>query len=345
MSARAVEKGGRRPLAAIFGCSGPDLAAAERRFLAAADPLGFILFARNCRDPERTRALVGELRAAVGRPAAPVLIDQEGGRVSRLGPPHWRRPPAAASFSRLDPRIAGEAAGLNARLIAAQLLDLGITVNCAPVLDVPQSGADPVIGERAAGETPEAAARLGRAACEGLLEGGVLPVIKHIPGHGRAEVDSHRALPVVTAGREDLERVDFAPFRALNRMPWAMTAHVLYRALDEAAPATTSSRVIGEVIRRDIGFAGLLVSDDLSMAALSGGPGERARDALAAGCDVVLHCTGEMAEMEAVADACRAMDDTAWERFQRGEAARRTPAPLDVGAATARLESLLEGGP
>ena len=335
---------GRRPGAAILGCAGTGLDEVERRFFAEADPLGFILFARNCRDPEQVRSLVVALRETVGRADAPVLIDQEGGRVVRLKPPHWRAAPAPLRFAgiaRRDVERAAAAARLNARLIADELFALGITVDCAPVLDVPQGDADPIIGDRAYGETPEMVARLGGAACAGFLDGGVLPVIKHLPGHGRATADSHLHLPVVEAARADLERIDFPPFRDLNRMPWAFTAHVVYTALDAAAPATTSATVIAEIIRGCIGYDGLLMSDDLSMKALSGTLAERARASLAAGCDLVVHCNGSMAEMVEVMAAAAPMSDAAWRRFETAEAMRRPPAPFDRAAALAEFDRLM----
>jgi len=331
--------------AVIFGVSGPDLSDDERRFFADADPLGFILFSRNCASPDQVRALVSDLREVVGRADAPVLIDQEGGRVARLGPPHWRVAPAAARFAEIaaaDPSQAAEAARLNARLLAAELADLGIDVDCAPVLDIPQRGAHQVIGDRAFGGTPEQVARLGLATCEGLLAGGVLPVIKHLPGHGRATADSHFDLPVVDAAREDLERVDFAPFRALNAMPWAMTAHVVYTALDPSAPATTSSVVIERVIRGAIGFDGVLISDDLCMRALEGPADRRAEAALAAGCDIALHCNGVLAEVEAVAAACPPLTPASRARLSRAEAMRLRPEPFDVRAALERLDAMLK---
>ncbi len=332
--------------AMIVGCSGPAPTSAEARFFAANDPYGFILFERNCRDPEQVRGLITALRDSVGRADAPVLIDQEGGRVARLKPPHWRAHPAPGVFARMaenNSQGAAEAARLNARLIAATLADLGITIDCAPVLDVPQPGADAVIGDRAAGTTPQAAVMLGRAACEGFIAGGVLPVIKHIPGHGRAAVDSHQDLPVVDAPLADLEAVDFVPFRELNQMPWAMTAHVVYRAIDPDAPATTSAAVIGGIIRGTIGFDGVLISDDLSMKALRGDLDRRAADSLAAGCDLVLHCNGRMDEMTAVAEGCGALGDAAGDRLARAERMRRAPEPLDRDAAWARLDELMEG--
>jgi beta-N-acetylhexosaminidase len=313
----------RRPRAVVFGCAGEALSAAERGFFAAADPAGFALFRRNCRAPDQVRELVRSLRAAIGRADAPVLIDQEGGRVARLRPPHWRRYPAAAEIAALpDPR-AGAAARLCARLIADDLSALGVTVNCQPVLDLPVAGADPVIGDRAYGNDPGRAARLGRAVCEGLLGGGVLPVLKHIPGHGRAKVDSHLECPRVDASREELSRADFAPFRALAAMPWAMTAHIVYMAIDPAHPATLSAAAIAETIRGEIGFDGVLISDDLSMRALGGAIGERARRALDAGCDLALHCNGDLREMEAVAAAVGPLAASAEARLARGEALRR----------------------
>ncbi len=334
------------PRAMILGCSGPNLDGMERRFFADADPLGFILFARNCVDPDQLRALVGALRESVGRRDAPVLIDQEGGRVARLKPPHWRAAPAARCFAdlaRRDVVRAAEAARLNARLVAAELNALGITVNCVPVLDVPQPGASIVIGDRALGDTPERAAALGRVVSEGVLDGGLLPVMKHIPGHGRAVVDSHDDLPEVTTERDELEAVDWAPFRALGAMPWAMTAHVVYRAIDASHPATTSARVIEGVIRGAIGFDGVLVTDDLSMKALKDGPGPSAGAALAAGCDLALHCNGVLAEMQSVAEAVGPCTAATLGRLARAEAMRRQPRPIDVAEAQRRLDGLLQG--
>ncbi len=330
----------RHAAAVIFGCAGTSLTDAERRLFADADPFGFILFARNVAAPDQARELVAGLRSAVGRHDAPVLIDQEGGRVARLGPPHWRVAPAAADLGALalrDPDLATEAVALNSRLIAAELSQTGVTVDCLPVLDLPAPGAHDVIGTRAYGREPALVARLGRAACEGLLAGGVLPVIKHLPGHGRALVDSHHHLPVVTAERAALEDHDFRPFRALNDMPWGMTAHVVYAAIDPEHPATQSARVIGQVIRGWIGFDGLLLSDDICMAALSGTPGERARRAVAAGCDVVLHCDGRIADMEAVAAAGGPMTEKACHRAACG----RAPAPADVAFDSADGETRL----
>lgn len=310
------------PRAVILGCTGEVLSADERGFFAEADPAGFILFRRNCGTPDQVRRLVASLRESVNRTAAPVLIDQEGGRVARLRPPHWRRYPSAAQIAALPDPLAEQAAWLGARLIADDLARLGITVDCLPVLDLPVASADPVIGDRAYGGEPGRVARLARAVCEGLLAGGVLPVLKHIPGHGRAQVDSHYACPSIATDRNELSRTDFAAFDALRAMPWAMTAHIVYRAVDPAAPATFSPTVISEIIRGEIGFDGVLISDDLSMRALGGRLSERTERALAAGCDLVLHCNGDRAEMEEVVTAAAPISPEAAARLARGEEMR-----------------------
>ncbi len=325
----------------IFGCEGATLSESERQFFRDADPLGFILFARNCETPAQIKQLVAELRESVGRGDAPILIDQEGGQVARLKPPHFPTYPAAAKIAALGGVRARSAAWLAARLIADDLGQLGITVDCAPVLDVPVSGADPIIGDRAWGNEPQIVAENGLAVCDGLMAGGVLPVIKHIPGHGRATVDSHRALPVVETSRADLNSIDFAPFRALSGMPWAMTAHVLYTAIDPDRPATLSPRVITEVIRAGIGFDGVLLCDDLSMAALGGKIEMRAWDALQAGCDLVLHCNGILDEMEAIAGAIGPMSEIASRRVAAAEARRHAPSAFDRTAAEHELATLL----
>jgi beta-N-acetylhexosaminidase len=329
------------PRAVILGCAGEALSAGERHFFAEADPTGFILFRRNCRAPDQVRGLVEALRGCVGRVGAPVLIDQEGGRVARLRPPYWRRYPSAARLAALPDPTAEDAARLGARLIADDLSRLGITVDCLPVLDLPVAGADPVIGDRAYGVEPERVARLGRAVCEGLLEGGVLPVLKHIPGHGRARVDSHYACPAVAIEHDQMSRTDFAPFRALAAMPWAMTAHIVYRAIDPTAPATLSPRVIADIIRGEIGFGGVLVSDDLSMRALGGSLAERAQRALAAGCDLALHCNGDLAEMEEIAAAIGPLSGAAVARLERGEAVRRGSEEFDRSEAEPRFDALM----
>ncbi len=331
------------PSAAIYGCAGPRLSDEEKRFFTAADPLGFILFSRNIDSPGQVRSLVDDLRATVGR-RAPVLIDQEGGRVQRLKPPHWRKRPPMAVFGQLaghDLPLARRAARLNARLMAADLAELGIDVDCAPLLDVPVPGAHDIIGDRAFGLDPMLVADLGRAVMDGLLDGGVMPVIKHIPGHGRALVDSHLDLPVVDADAATLAARDFAAFRCLRDAPWAMTAHVVYKAFDER-PATISRLVIEQVIRGAIGCEALLLSDDLSMKALRGDFGDRATATLDAGCDVVLHCNGDLAEMRAIAAAVRPLDDAAEERLARADTMLRRR-PLEDGAQE-RLDGWLSGG-
>ena len=331
----------------ICGTAGPTLGAEERAFLRDADPWGFILFRRNCETPEQIRALTAALREAVGRDA-PVLIDQEGGRVQRLGPPQWPAYPTGRTYGDLfarSPRDGRRAAHLGARLIAADLAALGIDVDCLPVLDVPVEGAHDVIGHRAYGVTPDVVADLGRAAAHGLLEGGVLPVIKHIPGHGRAGADSHHDLPVVDTALAVLEQTDFPPFRAAAALPLAMTAHVVYTALDPDRPATTSKRVIDEVIRGFIGFDGCLMSDDVSMRALSGSIGERTAAAVAAGCDLALHCNGDLAEMREVAAAAPSLAGRAAQRAARALAARRPPLPFDEAAARAEFARLTEAAP
>jgi beta-N-acetylhexosaminidase len=331
--------------ALILGCAGPALSADERVLFGEARPWGLILFKRNVADHAGLRRLTREFREIVGREDAPVLIDQEGGRVQRLGPPLWPRYPAAASFARInDPLARRSAIRLGARLIAHDLRALGITVDCLPVLDVPVAGADAVIGDRAYGLEPEAVATGGRAAAEGLIAGGVLPVIKHIPGHGRATADSHFALPRVDATRGALAAHDFAPFRMMTDMPLAMTAHVLFTAIDRRHPATLSRRLIKEIIRGEIGYDGLVMSDDLSMKALSGSFAERTRRAYAAGCDIVLHCNGERDEMRAVAGASKPLAGKAKRRADAALARiPRAPEPFDPVDGRARFDALLAG--
>lgn len=330
----------------VSGCSALSLTEEEVRLFRTASPWGLILFARNIDSPDQVRGLIGAFRDAVGW-AAPVLVDQEGGRVQRLRPPHWRDFPPAARYGALyagDAMAGIEAARLGGRLIGAQLRALGITVDCAPVLDLRFTRTHAVIGDRAFGADAEAVATLARAMCEGLLAAGVLPVVKHIPGHGRATADSHLELPVVDADAASLARTDFLPFRLLRDMPMAMTAHILYTALDADKPASLSAAIIGQVIRAGIGFDGLLVSDDVSMKALRGPIGERCRALFAAGCDMALHCNGDLAEMEEVAAAAPELAGAAKARAEAALARLGEPdGPVDEAAACARLAALLAG--
>src|SRR4051794_723796 len=328
----------------ITGVSGTELTAAEREFIRSQRPWGFILFKRNVETPAQVAALVRDLRDCVGEPEAPVLIDQEGGRVARLGPPHWPVYPPGAVFGTLydiDSRLGLTAARLSARLIAADLADLGITVDCLPLADVPVAGANAVIGNRAYGTEPGKVAAIARAVTEGLEEGGVLPVLKHIPGHGRATADTHFNLPTVDTSRDELDRTDFAAFKPLADLPMAMTAHVVFSAVDPAHPATTSATMIAEVIRGTIGFQGLLMSDDVSMNALSGNIAERTRAIFAAGCDMALHCNGKIEEMREVAGQTPELAGRALERANAALAARKAPQPFDRVAARVELDALI----
>jgi beta-N-acetylhexosaminidase len=329
----------------ITGVSGTELSAAEREFIRAQRPWGFILFKRNIETPGQVTQLVGELRGELSEPHAPVLIDQEGGRVQRLGPPHWPAYPAGAVFGRLydiDRALGLAAARLSARLIAADLGGLGITVDCLPLADVPVAGADAVIGDRAYGTEPGKVAAIARAVTEGLEQGGILPVLKHIPGHGRATADTHFRLPVVDTPRAELERTDFAAFQPLADLPMAMTAHVVFSALDPAHPATTSATMINQVIRGVIGFQGLLMSDDVSMNALAGSIAERTRAIFAAGCDIVLHCNGKLDEMREVVHETPELSGKALERARTALASRKAPQAFDRLKARAELDALIE---
>lgn len=331
--------------AAVYGCSGHRLTADERAFFKDARPWGFILFRRNIDSPDQVRALTEALRETVGDADAPVLVDQEGGRVQRLGPPHWPKYPPANAYLKAanDPLTARELARLGGRLMAHDLRAVGITVDCAPVLDAPVPGAHDIIGDRAFADSPAGLIPLARAQAEGLMAGGVLPVIKHMPGHGRAFADSHKDLPVVETPLKELEAWDFPPFRALSDMPIAMTAHVVFTAIDPKRPATVSKKAV-RLMRRGLGFSGLILTDDLSMQALSGTLAERAAGALKAGCDIVLHCNGDLTEMTQVAGVVGAL---------KGQAKRRADAalgrlvrevePLDEGEAQERFAALLAG--
>lgn len=327
--------------ACIFGCEGPRLTPAETAFFRDADPFGFILFARNVEDPAQLAALTADLRAAVGR-EAPVFIDQEGGRVARMRPPHWRDwlPPLEQVAQ--TRRHAARAMYLRYRIIADELRAVGIDGNAAPVADLARPETHAILRNRCYGEDVLQVAKIAGAVAEGLLDGGVLPVMKHIPGHGRATVDSHLGLPRASEKKKVLKTSDFLPFEALAGLPVAMTAHVVYEAIDPDNPATTSPGMI-RLIREEIGFAGLLLSDDLSMQALSGSLGERAGAARAAGCDIALHCNGDQAEMRAVAAASGRLDGPSAERAARALAMRAAPRALDMAAAEDEFRSLMYG--
>jgi beta-N-acetylhexosaminidase len=329
----------------ITGLRDTAVAPEERAFFRDASPFGLILFKRNISDPPQLKELIEQFRAMRG-PDAPVFIDQEGGRVQRMGPPHWPAYPPGAVYGelyRLDPARGLRAAWLGARLMAADLAAVGITVDCLPVADVPVAGADRVIGDRAYGDTVHQVSAIAAAVAAGLQAGGVLPVIKHLPGHGRATADSHCHLPVVTADRRTLEATDFAAFVPLAAAPFGMTAHVVFTALDPGLPATTSSIMITQVIRGFIGFSGALMSDDLSMGALSGPIAERVRQSLAAGCDLILHCNGNFAEMQEVAASCPELGGVALQRTARALAMRRAPEAIDLEAARAEFTQLVSG--
>ncbi len=330
----------------ITGLAGTTMTPDERAFLHEREPWGFIIFQRNIDTPAQVRRLTASVRDAVGRDA-PVLVDQEGGRVQRLGPPHWPTYPPGAAYGRCYDRNAAEgirAAYLGARLIAADLAAVGVDVDCLPIADVPVAGANSVIGDRAYGETAEKVALLGRAVADGLLAGGVLPVLKHIPGHGRATADSHGALPIVETDRETLRTTDFAAFRPLSDLPLGMTAHIVYTAIDPIAPATTSVTLVRDVIRDWLGFRGLLMSDDISMGALSGSIEERSRAAIAAGCDVVLHCNGELDEMRAVASAVPVLAGEAAARAEAALKRRGLVLEHDFAALRAEWTALMDAG-
>ena len=329
----------------ICGCLGLTLSPEDRAFIAKHQPWGFIIFRRNIDTPTQLASLVASFRDIVGRADAPVLVDQEGGRVQRLGPPHWPKYPPAARFAALSQKQRAEQVDLarvSARLMALDLADAGVNVDCLPVLDVPVPGSNAIIGDRAYAADPVTVASFGRAVAEGLMRGGVLPVMKHVPGHGRAGVDSHLDLPVVDADRASLEANDFAPFKALRDLPMAMTAHVVYTALDPTGPATTSARVVRDIIRGDIGFDGLLMSDDLSMKALKGSFAEKATATFAAGVDIALHCNGELAEAFGVADVSPILAGKSLARAQAALARlSATAGDFDPVDARARIELAL----
>lgn len=331
--------------AMITGVAGTKLTDQEKEFIQHEHPWGLILFARNIEDPKQVRKLVDAFRENVGRGDAPVLIDQEGGRVQRLRPPHWQSYATGQTLGDLwrSNKKAGERAiFLQSRLMADDLSEIGINVDCLPVLDVPVEGGHDVIGDRAYSKSPQEVADLGRIACDGLLAGGVLPVIKHIPGHGRAFADSHKELPCVDTDIETLKSTDFVPFKDLSDMPLAMTAHVLYKALDQNNCATVSPYIITKIIREYLGFDGLLMSDDLSMQALKGDFSQRTNDCFAAGCDMVLHCNGVMAEMLDVALVCDILEGKSLERAEMALAQITPTEEIDVDALRAEYNALIE---
>ena len=326
--------------ATILDADGLRLSSDEERFFSQADPFGFILFARNIDTPDQVRALCDELRSAVGR-AAPILIDQEGGRVQRLRAPHWREWLPALDHACAAGDAANEAMYLRSRIMADELHAVGVDANCAPLVDVANADTHPFLRNRCYGENPAQVAERGRAVADGLLDGGVLPVVKHIPGHGRARADSHLELPVVSAPHAELTACDFAPFKALADLPMGMTAHLVYDAIDPR-PATTSPAMMG-LIRDEIGFDGLIMTDDISMKALTGSLTEIARASLAAGCDVILHCNGTLEARREVAEAAGRMGEAAQARAERALAARKTPTEVDIPALEARLAALMNG--
>lgn len=330
---------------AIFGCSDTALTKEERAFFERVKPAGFILFKRNCESPDQIRALVADLKKSVGRHKVPILIDQEGGRVQRMSEPHWRKYPPMATFGNMaqkDPTLAASALRLNCRLIADDLRRVGINVDCLPVLDVMRDDADPIVGDRAFSRDPDLVAAFGRIVVDALMDGGVLPVIKHMPGHGRASVDSHLALPVVDTPVAELDKTDFIPFRALHDAAFGMTAHITYSDIDPKRPATLSRVVIGRIIRMKMGFTGILMSDDLSMKALSGDFTERTQGAFSAGCDLVLHCNGNMDEMQIIAAAAHPISGKLEKRIASLISEADQAPVADRADLRARYEALME---
>jgi beta-N-acetylhexosaminidase len=334
-----------RPRPIIFGCAGTVLTPGERNFFSDINPFGFILFQRNCQSRDQVRQLIADLRATVGRDVAPILIDQEGGRVARLKPPNWPKYPAARIFGQIwesDHQLGVEAVKIHATLMGHELARLGVTVNCAPVLDLSYPITHDAIGDRAFSAKADAVIALGRAFAEGLLEAGVLPVIKHMPGHGRATVDPHLSLPFVEADTAALEVTDMKPFMALKDFPIGMTCHLMFKKIDPVNPVSLSSKIISDLIRGKIGFDGLLFSDDLDMKALTGRLEDRGRDALAAGNDVLLYCSPDQAGMVEIGRGLPAMNDLAWARWQRAmdRLPKRQPF-IDIQGLNERLDIIL----
>ncbi|MGE3624180.1 MAG: glycoside hydrolase family 3 N-terminal domain-containing protein [Bdellovibrionales bacterium] len=335
----------RRPLPVVFSCSGESLTSPERRFFGETNPFGFILFQRNCNSRDQVRWLIKELRQVTGRQDVPILIDQEGGRVSRLQPPQWPTHPPARLFGIMyerDPEWGTEAMRLYARIVADELWQLGINVDCAPVLDLFMEGATSAIGDRAISRKPAVVAALARVWSETFLANGILPVIKHLPGHGRMSLDPHQLAVRIGATRAELESDDFVPFELLKDMPLGMNSHAVFTALDADAPASLSAKVTENVIRGSLGFDGLLFSDDLNMKALKGAPADLAQSALAAGADVALWCNGTLPEMGAIATALQPMSDSSWERWMHARGMTRWPKDdYTPEADSARLDMLL----
>ncbi|MDE2029039.1 MAG: beta-N-acetylhexosaminidase [Alphaproteobacteria bacterium] len=337
----------KKPKPIIFGCAGTRLTAEERALFRRADPFGFILFKRNCENPEQVRYLILEFKQAAGRDDVVIAIDQEGGRVARLAPPHWPKYPAARAFGLMyeqDPDWGIEAIRAYSRVVACELAKLGITINCAPVVDLFNPEGTPVIGDRAFSDRPGIVAGLARAQIETFLANGILPVIKHLPGHGRLKADPHELLPKIEASRAELEMLDFMPFELLKDAPLGMNSHAVFTALDPDNPASLSEIVNRDIIRGALGFDGLLLSDDLTMKALAGNPGDLARRAINAGTDVVLHCNGNASEMAAIDMALEPMSDAGWARWMHAKAMIVQPnAAYNPSEDAARLDVLLGG--
>lgn len=332
------------PSAVIFGCSGPKLSAAEKAFFRDCNPWAFILFARNVETPDQIRRLTSDLRGSVGRDAL-IFIDQEGGRVQRLRAPQWRNAPSAARFGELyagSPADAKRAIWLNYRLIADELKAVGVDANCAPVLDLPTPDADPIISDRAFSSDPDDMIDMAHAAMAGLTAGGVAPVIKHIPGHGRADVDSHKALPIIRAETDTLAQTDYRPFQAFTDAPMAMTAHIVLKDVDPDQPVTLSKHAMETVVRGALGYDGLVMTDDLDMKALSGDLKSLTSRALAAGCDIGLHCNGKMRSMVQVAKGAKPLEGDALRRAQMAECFSSAPEPFSAPLALAELSALLK---
>jgi len=342
-----LENSKPRPKPVIFGCQGTRLGSGERATFRSANPFGYILFKRNCETPDQIRGLILELKQASGRDDIAIAIDQEGGRVSRLEPPNWPQYPSARTFGMMyerDPDWGIEAIRLYTRIVANTLTGLGFTINCAPVCDLFNPEGTPAIGDRAFSESPSIVAALARVQIETYLANGILPVVKHMPGHGRLKADPHKVLPTIDIQRAELEGLDFIPFELLKDAPLGMNSHAVFKSLDHEKPASMSKIVNNEIIRDRLGFDGLLLSDDISMKALKGLPGELAYNAIEAGNDIVLHCSADGSEMEAISRNLEPMSDVSWERWTHAQAMLKKPDPAyDPAEDAARLDILLGG--